>query len=89
MVAPVQRGAIEGERQYFTLRQTRHSVPMRFSMMSVQARERRSSAGRPSRVTGDHLVEPFEAETPSRSFSREAAPRPLPVSSISAYSGRS
>src|SRR5271166_841916 len=51
MAAPVQRRAIEGERQNFTLRQTRRTVPMRFSMMLVQARERRSSAGRPSRVT--------------------------------------
>ena len=51
MAAPVQRRAIEGERQYFTLRQTRRTVPMTFSMMFVQARDRRSSAGRPSRVT--------------------------------------
>jgi hypothetical protein len=49
MAAPAQRRAIEGERQYFTFRQT--PVPMTFSMTLVQASERRSSGGSPSFVT--------------------------------------
>jgi len=36
---------MDGERQYFTFRQTRRTVPMTFSMMFVQASERRSSGG--------------------------------------------
>jgi hypothetical protein len=51
MAAPAHRRAIEGERQYFTLRLTRRTVPMTFSMMFVQASERRSSGGSPSFVT--------------------------------------
>src|SRR3984893_11694082 len=51
MAAPAQRRAIEGERQYFTFRLTRRTVPMTFSMMFVQASERRSSGGSPSFVT--------------------------------------
>jgi hypothetical protein len=34
MAAPVQRRAIEGERQYFTLRQTFRAVPMKFPTLS-------------------------------------------------------
>ena len=49
--AAVQRIAIEAERQRFTLRQTRRTVPITFSIMLVQASERRSSFGNPSRVT--------------------------------------
>ena len=37
MAAPVQRRAMDGERQYFTFRQTRRSEPMTFSMIFVQA----------------------------------------------------
>ena len=48
MAAAVHRNAIEGELQRFTLRVTRRTVPIMFSMMFVQASERRSSAGRPS-----------------------------------------
>src|SRR5271166_995545 len=51
MAAAAHRRAIEGERQYLTLRQTLRTVPMTFSMMLVQASERRSSRGRPSLVT--------------------------------------
>jgi len=36
-----QRRAIEGERQYLTFRQTLRTVPMTFSMILVQASERR------------------------------------------------
>ena len=46
MAAAVQRSAIEASRQRFTLRQTRRTVPIMFSMMLVQASERRSSFGR-------------------------------------------
>ena len=38
MAAAVQRKAIEGELQRFTLRVTRRTVPIIFSMMLVQAR---------------------------------------------------
>ena len=51
MAAAVQRKAIEGELQRFTLRVTRRTVPIIFSMMLVQASERRNSAGRPSLLT--------------------------------------
>jgi hypothetical protein len=51
MAAAVHRNAIEGELQRFTLRVTRRAVPIMFSMMLVQASERRSSAGRPSLLT--------------------------------------
>jgi DNA invertase Pin-like site-specific DNA recombinase len=51
MAAAVQRRAVEGELQRFTLRVTRRTVPIIFSMMFVQASERRSSAGKPSLVT--------------------------------------
>ena len=51
MADAVQRIAIEAERQRFTLRQTRRTVPITFSIMLVQASERRSSFGNPSRVT--------------------------------------
>ena len=40
MAAAAHRRAIEGERQYLTLRQTLRTVPMTFSMMLVQASER-------------------------------------------------
>ena len=51
MAAAVQRKAIEVELQRFTLRVTRRTVPIMFSMMLVQASKRRSSAGRPSLLT--------------------------------------
>ena len=44
MAAPIQRKAIEDELQRFTLRVTRRTVPIIFSMMLVQASERRNSA---------------------------------------------
>ena len=43
MAAAVQRKAIEDELQRFTLRVTRRTVPIIFSMMLVQASERRNS----------------------------------------------
>src|ERR1700692_2887289 len=51
MAAAVQRKAIEDELQRFTLRVTRRTVPIMFSMMLVQASERRNSAGNPSLLT--------------------------------------
>jgi hypothetical protein len=43
MAAAVQRIAIEAERHRFTFRHTRRTVLMAFSMMLVQASERRDS----------------------------------------------
>jgi hypothetical protein len=60
MAAAVQRNAIEGELQRFTLRVTRRTVPIMFSMMLVQASERRSSAGRPSLLTVRISSNPLE-----------------------------
>src|SRR5271154_4530521 len=51
IAAAVQRKAIDASRQRLTLRQTRRIVPSMFSMMLVQASERRSGRGRPSRIT--------------------------------------
>jgi hypothetical protein len=51
LTAAVQRIAIEAERHRLTFRQTRRTVPITFSIMLVQASERRSSFGNPSRVT--------------------------------------
>jgi hypothetical protein len=51
MAAAVQRSAIDAELHRFTLRLMRRTVPIMFSMMFVQASDRLSSAGRPSRVT--------------------------------------
>jgi len=51
MAAAVQRKAMDAERQRFTLRQTRRTVAIIFSTMLVQASERRSSFGKPNRVT--------------------------------------
>src|SRR5450759_3625263 len=60
MAAPAQRRAIEGERQYFTFRLTRRTVPMTFSMMFV-AGERTPQFRRQSELCyGEHLVEPFQ-----------------------------
>jgi hypothetical protein len=50
MAVAVQRSAIAASCQRLTLRQTRRTVPFVFSMMLVQASERRSSTGRPRRV---------------------------------------
>ena len=60
IAAAVQRIAMDGERQCLTFRQTRRTVPMTFSMMFVQASERRNSRGRPSLRDGEHFVEPFQ-----------------------------
>jgi hypothetical protein len=52
---PVQRSAIAGPRQCFTLAQTPMMVPFMFLMMLAQAWEPRRSAGRPMFVPPEHL----------------------------------
>src|ERR1700758_3229266 len=66
MAAAVQRIALEAERHRFTLRQTRRTLPITFSMMLVQASERRSSFGNLSRVTVriSSMPSRIEPETP-------------------------
>ena len=75
IAAAVQRIAIEAERQRFTLRQTRRTVPITFSIMLVQASERRSSFGSPSRVTVriSSMPSRIEPDTPDQSRSRRWA----------------
>src|SRR6478752_880312 len=51
MPAAVQRNAIAAFRHRFTLRQTRRTVAIMFSIELVQAIERRSFAGTPRRLT--------------------------------------
>ena len=65
---PAQRH--RGDRQRFTFRHTRRTVPFTFSMMFVQASDRRSSAGRPSRVTVSISSSPsrIQADTPCSFF---------------------
>ena len=60
MPAAVQRSAIAALRHRFTLRLTRRTVPIMFSIALVQASERRSGIGSLRRDDGEHLVEPFE-----------------------------
>src|ERR1700684_3531646 len=75
MAAAYHRNAIEGELQRFTLLVTRRTVPIMFSMMLVQASERRSSAGRPSLLTVRISSNPSRRlfETPGASRSRRRA----------------
>jgi hypothetical protein len=75
IAAAVERIAMDGERQCLTLRQTLRAVPITFSMMFVQASERRSSRGRPSRVTVSISSIPsrIEPATPSQSALRRRA----------------
>jgi hypothetical protein len=86
--AAVQRIAIEAERQRFTLRQTRRTVPITFSIMLVQASERRSSFGSPSRVTVriSSMPSRIEPETPDQSRSRRWARLRSSFSGLSASS---
>src|SRR5437764_13224750 len=51
MPAAVQRNAIAAFRHRLTLRQTRRTVPIMFSIELVQASERLSAPGRPRRLT--------------------------------------
>jgi hypothetical protein len=72
MAAAVQRKAMDAERQRFTLRQTRRTVTIIFSTMLVQASERRSSFGKPNRVTVriSSMPSRIEPATPDQSRSR-------------------
>src|SRR3954447_25267586 len=88
--AAVQRKAIEASRQRFTLRVTCRMVPFMFSMMLVQARERRRSVGRPRRTThrissspqdgggdaGPLLVQP-PRQVPDQLLGPPPSPRPV------------
>ena len=60
IAAAVQRKAIDAERQRFTLRLTRRTVPIMFSMMLVHARDLLSSQSRPTlgRRSARRLAEP-------------------------------
>src|SRR5580698_439750 len=88
MAAAVHRNAIEGELQRFTLRVTRRTVPIMFSMMLVQASERRSSAGRPSLLTVRISSNPSRMlfETPGASRSRRWARLRISFSAFAASS---
>src|SRR6478735_6424502 len=88
MAAAVQRKAIEDELQRFTLRVTRRTVPIIFSMMLVQASERRNSAGRPSLLTVRISSNPSRMlfETPGASRSRRWARLRISFSAFAASS---
>ena len=90
MAAAVQRIAIEAERHRFTFRQTRRTVPITFSMMLVQASERRSSFGSRSRVTVriSSMPSRIEPETPDQSRSRRWARLRSSFSALSASSSQ-
>ena len=88
MAAAVQRIAIEAERHRFTFRQTRRTVPITFSMMLVQASERRSCFGSLRRVTVriSSMPSRIEPETPDKSRSRRWARFRSSFSALSASS---
>src|SRR5258705_7025665 len=88
MAAAVQRKAIEDELQRFTLRVTRRTVPIIFSMMLVQASERRNSAGKPSLLTVRISSNPSRMlfETPGASRSRRWARLRISFSAFAASS---
>src|ERR1022692_2176233 len=88
MAATVQRKAIEDELQRFTLRVTRRTVPIIFSMMLVQASERRNCAGRPSLLTVRISSNPSRMlfETPGASRSRRWARLRISFSAFAASS---
>ena len=92
MAALVQRNAIEASCQCLTFRQTCRIVPFMFSMMFVQASDRRSSSGRPRRVTVRISSRPSRmlAETPGASRSktaREIDDQPLRLVGVSKLPG--
>jgi hypothetical protein len=72
-----------------TLRQTRRTVPIMFSMMLVQASERRSDDGSPSRITVSISLSPSRmlAETPVATCSSRRARLRSSRSAFSASSG--
>ena len=60
MAAAVQRKAIEAERQRFTLRLTRRTVPIMFSIMLVHARERSQLGRQPEPDDREDFVQPLQ-----------------------------
>src|SRR5215471_4021332 len=70
MPAAVQRNAIAAFRHRFTLRQTRRTVPIMFSIELVQASERLSFTGKPRRLTVSISSSP---STPGRADGRDCA----------------
>src|SRR5262245_43624228 len=60
MAVAVHRNAIRASRQRLTLRQTCRSTAIRLSIALVQPSERRSSFGRPNRITVSISSSPFE-----------------------------
>src|SRR5207342_2559874 len=75
MPAAVQRSAMLAFRHRFTLRQTRRTVPITFSIELVQASERRSFAGSFRRLTVSISSRPSRmlAATPGASWSSRRA----------------
>src|SRR4051794_9697938 len=88
MPAAVQRKAIEASRQRLTLRVTCRMVPFMFSMMLVQARERRNSLGRPRRTTHRISSSPSRmvAAMPGHSLSSRRARLRISCSALAASS---
>ena len=88
MADAIQCSAIEADRHRFTLRQTRRTVLMTFSTMLVQASARRSSFGRPSRVTVRISSRPSRmlADTPGASCYSRLARLRINLSNFSASS---
>src|SRR5262249_35662169 len=72
--AAVQRNAIAAFRHRFTLRQTRRTVPIMFSIELVQASERLSFAGKPRRLAVRISASPsgMLGGTPGRSLVKPA-----------------
>src|SRR3954469_6900644 len=73
MPAAVQRKAIEASRQRFTLRVTCRIVPFMFSMMLVQASERRRSLGRRTTHRISSIPSRMVAAMPGHSLSSRRA----------------
>src|ERR1700745_2668916 len=87
MPAAVQRNAIAAFRHRFTLRQTRRTVPIMFSIELVQASERLSFTGKPRRLTVSISSSPSRmlAATPGAPWEKrrgEIAQQPLGFSGI-------
>src|SRR2546422_8439932 len=79
---------MDAVRQRFTLRHTRRTVPIIFSMMLVQASARRSWLGKPSRVTVSISSSPSRmlADAPGASCSSRRARLRISFSAFSASS---
>ncbi len=104
MPAAVQRNAIAPFRHRFTLRQTRRTVPIVFSIELVQASERLSFTGKPRRLTATsrralrgcwrrHRAPPGQADgrdcaTAARLWRRRRAPKPAGAPAALEYASR-